>query len=109
MHKRGYIYWAELDKRRPVLVLSPDIRNSRASDIIIVPISSVLRQGPWHVRLNKGECGVRTVSIIKCEQITTLSKDSLGNVPLGDNLSFSKMKLVERAVLRAIGIPIMDS
>ena len=51
MLRRGWLHWAEMDKRRPVLILSPESRNERASDLIVVPCSSVLRGGPWHVRL----------------------------------------------------------
>jgi mRNA-degrading endonuclease toxin of MazEF toxin-antitoxin module len=35
--KRGHLYWAHMDKRCPVLVLSPDYRNELANDVIIVP------------------------------------------------------------------------
>jgi hypothetical protein len=56
---RGRIYWAHLpgDKRRPVLVVSPEARNALASDVLVVPVSSELRHGPWHVRLDRGEGG----------------------------------------------------
>jgi hypothetical protein len=56
MLERGRVYWATLpgDKRRPVLVLSPEARNARANDVIVAPLSSTLREGPWHVRLRKG-------------------------------------------------------
>lgn len=108
MPKHGHIYWASLpnDKRRPVLVLSPAARNERASDIIVVPLSTVLKDGPWHVRLRKGEAGVSEPSIVKCEQITTLRKDTVSTKPLGSSLSATKMRAVELAVLRAIGVPV---
>jgi len=110
MIKRGHIYWASLpgDKRRPVLVVSPDARNDKASDIIVAPISTVLRQGPWHVRLRKGEGGIPQTSIVKCEQITTLRKEVLSLEPLGASLTLRQMTEVERAILRAIGIPIWE-
>jgi mRNA interferase MazF len=94
------------DKRRPVLILSPEARNERASDVIVAPVSSVLRDGPWHVRLRKGEAGLAKSSIIKCEQITTLRKSMLSEQPLGSPLSARKMGQVECAVLRAIGVPV---
>jgi mRNA interferase MazF len=108
MLKRGCVYWARIpeDKRRPILVLSPDARNNLASDVIVAPISTVLRDGPWHVRLRKDEAGVPQTSIIKCEQITTLRKEYVSTSPLGRPLSGAKMAEVERAVLRAIGIPV---
>ena len=95
-----------MDKRRPVLVLSPESRNERASDVIVVPCSTVLRAGPWHVQLVRGEGGIGQRSVLKCEAITTLPKHYLETVPLGPALSALRIVEVERAVLRAIGVPI---
>jgi mRNA-degrading endonuclease toxin of MazEF toxin-antitoxin module len=105
MLRRGYLYWVRSDKRRPALLLSPNARNEGASDVIVVPASTVLREGPWHVRLRKGEGGLPAVSILKCEQITTLRKDLLDPEPLGGPLSAGRIQEVEQAVLRAIGVP----
>jgi mRNA interferase MazF len=105
VHNRGRIYWA-VDKRRPVLVLSPDVRNERASDIIVVPCSTTLREAPTHVRLNRGEGGVPAACMVKCEQITTLPKVDVDDVALGRSLSLARIAEVERAVLRAIGVPV---
>lgn len=102
--RRGCLYWARLDKRRPVLVLSPDYRNELANDVIIVPCSTHLRLSPTHVLLRKGEGGVAAASILKCEQITTLHKDDVGRDPIGRPLSAKRLVDVELAVLRAIGV-----
>lgn len=104
--RRGRLYWARLDKRRPVLVVSPDVRNERASDVIVVPCSTRLRDGPTHVRLRRGEGGLPTRSVLKCEQITTLPHDLLGRRPIGGPLSARRLASVEQAVLRAIGVPV---
>ena len=102
---RGYVYWVALDKRRPALLLSPDARNDKARDVIVIPASTVTREGPWHVRLKKGEGGLTAPSVLLCEQITTVSKDCLDTTPLGGPLSSVRLGEVERAVLRAIGVP----
>ena len=104
MLRRACLHWAEMDKRRPVLVLSPESRNEHASDLIVVPCSSVLRGGPWHVRLSKGEGGLERSSVLLCEQITTLVKKRLDPEPLGGPLAVHRMADVERAVLLAIGM-----
>jgi mRNA-degrading endonuclease toxin of MazEF toxin-antitoxin module len=103
--RRGYIYWAALDKRRPALLLSPDARNAKARDVIVIPASTVLREGPWHVRLKKGEGGLTAPSVLLCEQITTIPKECLDTTPLGGPLASARMGELERAVLRAIGVP----
>ena len=108
MIRRGQVYWAETyqEKRRPVLVLSPDIRNELANDVIVAPLSSTLRTGPWHVRISAPEGGVPRPSVIQCEQVTTLPKHRLSRDSLGGSLSPARMREVERGVLRAIGIPV---
>jgi len=106
VHRRGHLYWAQVDKRRPVLVVSIDPRNERASDVIVVPCSTVVRDAPTHVRLARGEGGAPHVSILKCEQVTTLARTDVGEVALGGGLSPARMAEVERAILRAIGIPV---
>src|SRR5690606_17264990 len=93
-------------KKRPALVVSPDIRNRLASDVIVVPISSVLRDAPTHVRLRANEAGLPRASVVKCEQITTLRRERLSAKPIGGSLSGDRMIQVERAILRAIGVPI---
>ncbi|HEY3256561.1 MAG TPA: type II toxin-antitoxin system PemK/MazF family toxin, partial [Polyangiaceae bacterium] len=70
--RRGHIYLAHLDKLRPVLIISPNIRNELASDVLVVPCSTRLSIAPTHVRLRRGEGGLSAASVLKCEQITTL-------------------------------------
>jgi mRNA-degrading endonuclease toxin of MazEF toxin-antitoxin module len=95
-----------MDKRRPVLVLSPDYRNERANDVIVIPCSSVIREAPTHVALRAGEAGVRARAVLKCEQVTTLPIEALSARPLGGRLSAERVSAVERGVLRAIGIAV---
>ena len=109
--RRGYVYWVHVPgepggKRRPALVVSPDSRNRLASDVIVVPLSTVLREAPTHVRLRPAEAGVRRASVAKCEQIATLRRDRLGPRPIGGSLSRARMTEIERAILRAIGVPV---
>jgi mRNA-degrading endonuclease toxin of MazEF toxin-antitoxin module len=65
MLRRGHLYWVSLDKRRPALVLSPDVRNDKGRDVIVIPASTVMREGPWHVRLRKGEGGLAAPSVLQ--------------------------------------------
>jgi mRNA interferase MazF len=106
---RGHVYWVTIPdepggKRRPALVLSPDFRNALATDLIVAPLSSVLRDAPTHVRLRRGEAGIKVSSMVKCEQITTLQKARLVPAALGGSLSPERMHEIEKAVLRAIGV-----
>ncbi len=104
--RRGHLYWVSLDKRRPALVLSPDYRNQHASDVIIIPCSTRLRLAPTHVFLRRGQGGLAESSVLKCEQITTLPKADIRGQALGRPLPPALLHAVERAVLRAIGVPV---
>ena len=105
---RGHLYWARLpgDKRRPVLVVSPNVRNERAHDVMVVPLTSTLRPSPTHVRLHPREGGSRVKSVIACERITTLEREVLDPTALGGPLSEIRMAEVVKAVLRALGVAI---
>jgi mRNA interferase MazF len=109
--RRGHLYWVRIPdeprgKKRPALVVSSDARNRFAADVIVVPVSSVLRDAPTHVRLRAREGGLKRASIVKCEQITTLRRDRLSPTPLGGSLSSYRMTEVEKAILRALGVPV---
>jgi mRNA interferase MazF len=104
--RRGHLYFAHLDKLRPVLVISPDVRNALASDVLVIPCSTRLADAPTHVRLRRGEGGLPAACVLKCEQITTLHKEDLRNDALGGPLAAKRLLEVERGVLRAIGIPV---
>jgi mRNA-degrading endonuclease toxin of MazEF toxin-antitoxin module len=106
--RRGYLYWARMpgEKRRPVLVLSPDSRNERAHDVIVVPLTSARFPSPTHVRIRSKEAGARSASVLACERITTLERDALEPAALGGPISAQRMDEVTRSVLRAIGVAI---
>jgi mRNA-degrading endonuclease toxin of MazEF toxin-antitoxin module len=109
--RRAHLYWVKIPdeprgKRRPALVVSPDSRNRLANDVIVVPVSSALRDAPTHVRLRVREGGLGRHSVAKCEQITTLRRDRLLPAPLGGSLSTTRMTQVEKAILCAIGVPV---
>lgn len=87
-------------------MVSVDARNRLASDILVVPASTVRRDAPTHVRLKNGQGGVPQDCVLKCEQITTLPKELLSEHALGGELSASLMEEVERGIIRSIGIPL---
>jgi mRNA interferase MazF len=111
--RRGEIYLVRLPghpsdiKDRPALVVSLDVRNRLANDVIVVPLSTTLRLAPTHVELPTGEGGLKETSMAKCEQVTTLDKSFLIRGPFAGTISTSLMREVEKAIQRAIGIVIL--
>ena len=110
--RRGEIYLVKLPghpsdtKNRPALVVSIDVRNRLANDVIVVPLSTSLRPAPTHVELPAGEGGLKETSMAKCEQVTTLDKSFLIRGPFAGAIPLSFMREIEKAIQRAIGIPV---
>ena len=108
--KRGEIYLVRLPgqprdtKPRPALIVSLDVRNRLANDVIVVPISTALLTSPTHIDLPVGEGGLDRTSMAKCEQITTLDKSFLLRGPFSGTISHIKMTEIEKAIQQAIGI-----
>ena len=81
--KRGEIYYAnlsptvgsEIDKRRPVLVVSNDANNRAANTVTILPITSnVTRVYPFEVLLNPEDSGLPKPSKVQAQQVRKISK-----------------------------------
>jgi len=110
--RRGEIYLVKLPghpsnaKNRPALIVSMDVRNRLAGDVIVVPLSTNLRPAPTHVELPAGEGGLKETSMAKCEQVTTLDKSFLIRGPFAGTIGPPLMREVEKAIQRAIGIPV---
>jgi len=108
--KRGEIYLVNLPlkpkdvKNRPALIVSLDVRNKLANDIIVVPLSTTLRPAPTHVLLQEGEGGLSKASMAKCEQITTIDKSLLIRGPFAGKISKENMIKIEKAIMIAIGV-----
>jgi mRNA interferase MazF len=101
--RRGLIHWARLDKRRPVVIVSNDVRNEHAGDVLVVPCSTVRRLGTFHVPLRAREGGLPSPSVAKCEQVVVIEKALVDPAPLGGPLSVARLDEIERALLFALG------
>lgn len=93
---------------RPALVLSDDVRNRLADDLIVVPIFTRGAEGPTHVPLPRGAGGVKRDSVLFCEELTTLDRDFLGSGPWGAAVGPDLLAAVARAVRRAIGETVLE-
>ena len=88
---------------RPALVVSANVRNRLADDVIVVPIFSLGAAGPTHVPLARGSGGIKKDSVLFCEELTTLDRDFLGRGPWGSLVEADVLKAVVRAIRRAVG------
>lgn len=102
--RRGEIYWASLDKLRPVLVLSVDALNANAFDVCIVPITSMEhRKFTLRVPIKAGEARLERNCWAKCDQVTTLEKSLLQYPALGV-LSPTLFAAIQAQVKMALGL-----
>lgn len=73
--------------RRPALIVSDDAFNSGLSGLVMVaPLTSKLKKSkniPAHVPIDPPEGGLKTPSVILCDQLRTISKDRLDKTPWG--------------------------
>jgi Growth inhibitor len=104
--KRGEIYYAnlsptvgsEIDKRRPVLVVSNDANNRAANTVTILPITSnVTRVYPFEVLLNPEDSGLSKPPKVQAQQVRTISKQRITSDAVG-SLSEEIMQLVNAAL-----------
>ena len=105
-YRRGMLYWGSLDKRRPLLVVSSDLFNTRAGWVTVVPGSSRLRPLITHVKLTRGEGGVERPTMLLCEHVQTIPKTDVEPEPLGRPLTRGRMREIEAALLVLLAIDI---
>ncbi len=79
-----------------MLVVSDDAFNAGLSGLVmVIPLTSKVAKSkniPAHVPVAPPEGGLKTASVILCDQLRTISKDRLGKAPWG---SVSAVTLAE--------------
>lgn len=110
MIRRGQIYYAQLeegvgseqDGHRPVLVVQNDIGNLRSRTIIVIPITSMVKNTlPTHVELGRNY-GLFLESTALAEQILTFDRCRFGEyIGTVDDM---KMLEVDLALKVSLGI-----
>ena len=93
---------------RPALIVSADVRNRIADDVMVIPIFSQGAEGPTHVRVGRGDGGLRTDGVLFCEELTTLDRDFLARGPWGRRVPAEILDAALRAVRRALGETVME-
>ncbi len=104
--KRGEIYYAdlnptvgsEINKRRPVLIVSNDANNRAASTVTVLPITSnITKVYPFEVSLSRQDSGLPRDSKAQAQQIRTISKERITGTAVGQ-LKSATMRAVVTAI-----------
>src|SRR5208283_4327287 len=82
--RRGEVCLIQLDKQRPAVILSSDSLNRHSLDVCVLPISTAEHRAfSLRPKLKAGEGGLTLESWVKCDQPTTVQKQSVTYPPLG--------------------------
>ena len=92
-------------KKRPVVVVSIDIRNQYSSTVLVVPFSSDTSDAanPSRVLMRKGEGGLNLDSVAMCDVMTNVEKRYLESKSFGE-ITPESFTRIQRAIQIAIGI-----
>lgn len=99
--KRGEIWWAVVDKRRPVVLVSRQEAYAVRAMVITAPVSTTIRGYAVEIKLGPRE-GLPKASVINCDWLVTLPKQQLDQ-RIG-TLSESKLQQLDEALKFALGL-----
>ena len=99
--EHGEIWEADVDKRRPVVIVSRDDIRGVRSKTTVAWITSTIRALPTEVPVGRGE-GLAHESVVNCDEIATLEKAEL--VRRLGRLSQSKIDALHAALRFAFQI-----
>ena len=103
--RRDEIWWAALDKRRPVLIVQANLFNeSRLNSVVVAAITSNLRlsEMPGNVRLGRRDSGLSTPTVVNITQIFTLRRERLTECV--DTLPSRLMARVDEGIKLVLGL-----
>jgi mRNA interferase MazF len=110
--KRGEIWFAdlsptigsEINKRRPVLIVSNNANNRAASTLTVLPITSNTEKVyPFEVALPMKVSGLPKASKVLAQQIRTISRDRIVG-PVVGRLDVKMVAQVEHAMRLHLGL-----
>ena len=101
---------------RPGVVFQNNIGNIYSPNVIALPLTTAIKKKdqPTHVLLNSKSCGLKTDSMVLCENpqrmskknigryITTLSKEVMAEIAAASLLASSAIAYIDRDVLLSI-------
>ena len=99
--KRGEIWWARVDKSRPVVLLSRDEAYAMRAMVIVAPATTTIRGFLVEVKLGRTE-GLPRDCVVNCDWLVTVAKVDL--IERAGRLSAAKLRQVDDALRFALGL-----
>lgn len=101
----GEVWWADIDKRRPVVIASRDDPRGDRGRTTVAVITRRRREIPTEVAVDERE-GLSLPSVVNCDGLVTIPKSDLER-RIG-RLSSDKLLAFHRALSFALGLPRAD-
>jgi mRNA interferase MazF len=99
--KRGEVWWAHVDKRRPVVLISREEAYSVRSNIVVAPASTNVRGFSVELKLGRAE-GLERPCVVNCDWIVTVPIEDL--VERVGKLSREKLARLDDTLRFALGL-----
>lgn len=99
--KRGEIWWARLDKMRPVVLVSREEAYAVRAMVIAAPVSTTIRGFAVEVKVGPNE-GLPRAGVVNCDWLVTVPKADL--IERTGRLSRAKAKQLDDALRFALGL-----
>jgi mRNA interferase MazF len=74
--RRGVVWMASLDKKRPVVVLTRDPMGRYLHSVLVAPVTSTIRGLSTEVPLGR-ECGLKVASVANLDNTQLVARDRL--------------------------------
>lgn len=99
--RRGEIWWAKLDKRRPVVLVSRDEAYVVRALVIVAPVSTTVRGLAVEVKVGRTE-GLPRGGVVNCDWLVTVPKDDL--LERAGSLTAARLHQLDDALRFALGL-----
>lgn len=98
---RGDVWWARLDKRRPVVLVSRAEAYAVRAMVIAAPATTTIRGSAVEVRLGRRE-GLPRACVVNCDWLVTIPQVDL--VERAGRLDAAKLARLDDALRFALGL-----
>jgi mRNA interferase MazF len=99
--RRGEIWWARVDKRRPVVLVSRNEAYDVRAMVIVAPATTTVRGFALEVKLGRRE-GLPRECVVNCDWLVTIPKRDL--IERAGALSAAKARKLDEALAFSLGL-----
>ena len=103
--RRGDICWCELEKKRPVVILTRDGLIPHLQNVTVAPLTTRVRGVASQVTLETFD-GVVERCAVSLDNLQTVPKDSLGDFI--SSLTRTRLREIQRAMIFSLELDIFD-